>query len=180
MPDQTKKLDPAEKSSTTMNSKGMEKILQRGGLFLLASLFGNGLNYLFGVFIARNLGSEQFGLYSLGFTLINILLFIVPMGMDTAIVKFSSEQLTHGDELKAANTIFHALVLVGFLSFVFSLILAVTAAPFSVALFKKSGLVAVLLFFALTFPFSSIGNLLINALQAFQVFRIVVFIKYIW
>lgn len=180
MPGQTKSLDPAEQSSTTMYSKGMEKILQGGGLFLLASFFGNGLNYLFGIFIARNLGSEQFGLYSIGLTVINILLFIVPVGMDTAIIKFSSEQLSYGEELKATNTIFNALILVGFLSFVFSFILAVAAVPLSVVLLKKSGLVAVLLFFAFIFPFSSIENLLINAIQAFQALRVIIFIKYIW
>ena len=65
-----------------------------GSAVLLASGFGNGLNYLFGIFLARSLGADQFGLYALGFTFFTTLSMVVPLGIDAGAIKFISEYKT--------------------------------------------------------------------------------------
>ena len=68
-----------------------ERLVVASSAVLLASIFGNGLNYLFGIFLARSLGIDQFGLYALGFSIFSTLALLVPLGMDAGAIKFISE-----------------------------------------------------------------------------------------
>lgn len=158
----------------------LTRIIRGGGAFLFASLFGNGINYFFGAYVARALGPEQFGIYIIGLTIMNILLFIVPLGMDVAIVKFISEHLSLGDKSKASNIVFHLFVIAVGLALIFGLIFALIATPLSNAVYKKSELIPVLLSFSVIFILASFNNFLTVTLQAFQVFNTIACLKYLW
>ena len=60
-------------------------------MLLLASVFGNGVNYLFMMFLARQLGMEDFGIYALGLTIFNALLLVAIAGIHTGTIKFESD-----------------------------------------------------------------------------------------
>ena len=74
-----------------------ERLVVASSAVLFASVFGNGLNYLFGIFLARSLGIDQFGLYALGLSIFSTLAMVVPLGMDTGAIKFISEYRTRQD-----------------------------------------------------------------------------------
>lgn len=172
--------NPAEIIESPAPSFDLTRIARGGGAFLLASLFGNGINYFFGAYVARALGPEQFGLYILGLTIMNILLFMVPLGMDVAIVKFISEHLSLGEKSKASNIVFHLFVIAVGLALIFGLIFALIATPLSNVVYKKSELIPVLLCFSVIFILASINNFLTVTLQAFQLFGSIACIKYLW
>ncbi|HXZ24924.1 MAG TPA: oligosaccharide flippase family protein, partial [Nitrospiria bacterium] len=79
-----------------------------GAALLLASAAGNGLSYLFGMFAARALGADSFGLYALGLTLFNVLALFAPLALDVAVIKFVSGQLAAGESGLARRTVVRA------------------------------------------------------------------------
>ena len=80
-------------------------MFQGGTAVLEASALGDGLNYAFGIFLARQLGINDFGLHALRLTIFNTLGLLVLFGMDTGAVKFVSEQLERGDHAKGIRTV---------------------------------------------------------------------------
>lgn len=158
----------------------MEKMAQGGGAILFASLFGNGLNYAFGIFLARMLGPSQFGLYALGLTVFNVLSLIALLGMDTSSIKFVSEHLSHGQVGKARSTVVLSACITALCGLLAGLGLALVAEPLSIAIYQKPELITVLLLFAAAVPLASVTTVLISSLQAYQTIRVTVLIKYLW
>ena len=54
----------------------LQGLFEGGSMLLVASVFGNGMNYFFMLFLARQLGTDDFGLYALGVTIFNTLLLV--------------------------------------------------------------------------------------------------------
>lgn len=168
-------------TETCTRSLAQKTFLFEGGLALLiASAVGNGSNYLFMMFLARQLGTENFGLYALGLTIFNILLFIAIAGVDTGTIKFVSEYLAQGRPEAARQAIMTAMSVVMGLGVIAALGLLLVADPLFGQLYGKPGLTTVLTWFALTLPFAMVGNLLLSALQAVRIVRYTACIKYLW
>ena len=155
-------------------------LFEGGSMLLLASVFGNGVNYLFMMFLARQLGMEDFGVYALGLTIFNALLLVAIAGVDTGTIKFVSEYRAQGQAEAARRAIATAVVLVTGLGLIATLGLLLSAAPLSVQLYGKPGLTTVLLWFALALPCALLGSLLLSSMQAMQTVRYTVGIKYLW
>lgn len=168
-------------TATGARSLAQKTFLFEGGLGLLAaSALGNGLNYLFMMFLARQLGVENFGLYALGLTIFNILLFVAIAGLDTGTLKFVSEYHAQGRPEAARRALTTAITVVMVFGVIAALGLLVVAEPLFGQLYGKPGLATVLMWFALTLPFAMVGNLLLSALQAVQIVRYTALVKYLW
>jgi len=157
-----------------------EAIVISGCILLLASAFGNGLNYIFGVFIARSLGPENFGIYGLGLTIFNILSLTVVFGLDIGAIKFTSHHLGLGNLSKAKETVTTALVIACGCSLLAAIGLVLLAEPLASRVYKNPDLVVPFLYFAAIIPFATVGNVALSATQAFQTVRYTAFIKYGW
>lgn len=151
-----------------------------GSALLLASAFGNGLNYLFGIFIARSLGPENFGIYGLGLTIFNVLSLTAIFGLDVGTIKFASHHLGSGNQSKAKETVTTALAIACGCSLLAAIGLVLLAEPLAMGIYKKSDLATPLLYFAAIIPFATVGNVALSATQAFQTIRYTAFIKYGW
>lgn len=158
----------------------LQGLYEGGSILLFASVFGNGMNYFFMLFLARQLGTEEFGLYALGVTIFNTLLLVAIAGIDTGTIKFVSEYRTQGQAESARRAIATAVVLVTGLGLIAALGLLLSAAPLSVQLYGKPELTTVLLWFALALPCALLGSLLLSSMQAMQTVRYTVGIKYLW
>lgn len=155
-------------------------IAEGGGLLLLASAFGNGLNYIFGIFLARTLGPDEFGLYALALTLFNILTLATVFGVDIGIVKFVSHHLVEG-QLRRAKAILIAAASMAFSSGLIAAIgLAVLAPSLALTVYGNPELTLSFRLFALAIPFATVTIVLIAALQAFQTVRHTILVKYLW
>lgn len=147
---------------------------------LVASAFGNGLNYVFSVFLARALGPMEFGLYALGLTIFNTISLIMVFGMDTGVMKFVSEHLGRGEEAKARSVIAQ----VGLLTMCFGALggvgLSILSGLLSTHVYHKPELESVLRVFAAAVPLVVLSAVLVVGLQAFRTVRYTIFIKYIW
>ncbi|MBX9658634.1 MAG: flippase [Nitrospiraceae bacterium] len=154
--------------------------LESGAVLLCASVFGNGLNYFFMLFLARQLGMEEFGLYALGVTLFNTALLVGCAGLDTGVIKFVSAYMGQGRVDDARRVIATAVTIVTLLGVVAGIGFWAMAASLSTQLYQKPGLAVVLLCFAPALVFALVGAVLLAALQAFQTVRYTVALKYFW
>jgi O-antigen/teichoic acid export membrane protein len=158
----------------------LQGLYEDGSVLLCASVFGNGMNYFFMLFLARQLGTEDFGLYALGLTIFNALLLVAIAGVDTGTIKFVSEYRAKGQADAARRAIATAVILVTSLGLITALGLFLSATPLSVQLYGKPGLTIVLLWFAVALPCALLGSLLLSSMQAMQTVRYTVGIKYLW
>ncbi|OGW52008.1 MAG: hypothetical protein A2V62_06295, partial [Nitrospirae bacterium RBG_19FT_COMBO_58_9] len=165
---------------TASRHRRTERLVVAGSAVLLASVFGNGLNYLFGVFLARTMGADQFGLYALGLTFFSTLALVVPLGMDAGAVKFISEQQARQDLRGSHRTIVQAAALTVLVSIFAALGLAHFAPMISESLYHKPELKTFLLYFALGIPLSALTGVLLAALQAHQTVRPLIMVRYVW
>ena len=81
------------RSSTSVKvpSPDLKAMFQGGTAARVASAQGNGLNYAFGIFLAGQLGINDFGLYALRLTIFNALGLLVLFSRDTGVVRFVIE-----------------------------------------------------------------------------------------
>jgi O-antigen/teichoic acid export membrane protein len=70
-----------------------------------ATAFGLGLNYLYGICLARALGAEAFGEYALGLALFNLFSVFATMGLDHALLQFIPRAARGADGVKAPGIV---------------------------------------------------------------------------
>lgn len=160
--------------------RDLETIAQGGVALLLASVFGNGLSYVFGIVLARLLGPAEFGVYALALSIFNAMVLVALLGMDTGVIKFIAAHLAEGRTHHARAT----SVQVGLIAMVSGLVvgigLAVLAGPLSGAVYKMPRLDMVLWFFGAMLPLACVSTIFVAVLQAFQTIRPMIVIKYLW
>ena len=161
-------------------TSSVKTLFEGGGMLLLASVFGNGANYFFMLFLARQLGMEDFGVYALGVTLFNTLILLATTGFDSGTVKFTSERLAVSDHPAARRIVAAAWWIAAGLGVLASVALAVAATPLASGVYGKPELVSLLLLFAAAIPFAFTTVLLLSSLQAYQTMRYTVLVKYLW
>ncbi|WP_053381852.1 flippase [Nitrospira moscoviensis] len=143
---------------------------------LLGSAFGNGLNYLFGLYLARTLGPVDFGLYALGITVFNILVLFAPLGMETAVMKFVSQAGSNGIASVRKTLVSAAGMAAGF-GALLSLSLLWCANPLAREVFGKPDLAPVLVVLALAVPLAALSTILLSTMQALGQIRWMVLIR---
>jgi O-antigen/teichoic acid export membrane protein len=168
-------------SSKNFESEGdREAITLSGSAVLFASAFGNGLNYAFGIFLARMLGAEDFGLYALAVTIFNMVTLTVVFGLDVGTIKFVSHHLVIGQHAKARESVIAATSLAFGSGLLAAIGLGLLAHPIALTFYNKPGLVLGLLAFALAVPLATVASVAISASQAFQTVQSTILIKYLW
>lgn len=170
----------SNEEASAYEKNDLYKVANAGGAMLFGSTFGNGLNFVFGIFVARALGPNQFGLYALGLTIFNTLSLIVPLGLDTGVIKFVSQQRGVGEQDKARSTILQVVSMTLFSGLLSGLGLALFSGWLSTEIYKNAALIPVLLFFAAATPMFSMTTVLVSVIQAFHTARHTVLIKYLW
>src|SRR5689334_5784326 len=132
---------------------------------MAGSIIGNGINYLFMLFLARQLGIEDFGIYALGLTLFNTVVLLSTVGLDSGAVKFISECHGQGDHA-AARRMASVVLLAAIAVEIFAcLSLVLITHPLAMDVYGKPDLLPVLLWFARAVPFAGLTAILLSLLQ---------------
>jgi O-antigen/teichoic acid export membrane protein len=151
-----------------------------GAAMLLGSLFGNGLSYLYSLFLARSLGPADFGVYALGIAIFNVAILIAPLGFETGALRFISYALGREDRAAAQRTIVQVMTLVLASSMLMALMLALCARPVSVGVYHNPAVTHVLLWVAAIIPLAVFSTVLLDVIRSFQMVRYTVLVKYVW
>lgn len=144
---------------------------------LVASVFGNGLNYLFGMYFARALGPVDFGLYALGMTVFNIAVLFAPLGMETAVMKFVSQEAGSGGMASARKTIMSGVGVAAAFGLLLALCMAFSSDMLAHTLFGKPELSSVFLLLAIGVPLAAVLAVAISSLQALGQIRTMALIR---
>ena len=148
--------------------KESSKQLIKGASIVMIGLFlGKLISYIYTILIAR-IGSETFGLYSLGISIISFLIVISLFGFNSGIVRYISYYRTRGDEPRIKGIIKSSLKIAVPLSIFFFLILLIFSGFISNSIFHNSDLAFVLRLLAIIIPIGVITEIIFSIFTAFK------------
>lgn len=127
-------------------SEGAEKrtvlaLAKGSAIGLLGRLLGRFLMLIYQALLARSLGRDQYGLFSLGWSVLQISIYMGPVGMQQAILRFASP-LWKKDEVAFRRVLQQSLVIAASTGFFLGGVLFF-ASPALAALFQKPALLLV-------------------------------------
>ena len=159
------------------NNNQLVTIAKNTGLGIPGKLYFIGLRFLMAVFITRTIGPEQYGIYMLALSFVEIVGITMLFGMDTAMIRFVShhlarKELGHVKGVIGSGTrvaVISGLVIVGGMFFL--------ADPIAADIFRKPELSHVLRIMILSLPFIALMNILSSALKGFKLVKYSILIE---
>lgn len=144
-----------------------KQLIKGAGIVMIGLFLGKLISYIYTILIAR-IGSEVFGLYSLGISITSFLIVISLFGLNSGIVRYISYYRTKGDEPRIRGIIRSSLKIAIPLSIFFFLILFIFSNIISNKIFHNSDLTFVLKFLAVTIPIIVITEIFLSIFTAFK------------
>jgi len=169
-------LDTVSHPASVVND-ALPQLAASSAVILLASVFGNGLNYLFSMYVARALGPVDFGLYALGITVFNIVVLFAPLGMETTVMKFVSQQVGSDGMASVRKTIVSGVGVAAGFGLFLALCLAFSSDLLARTLFGKPELSPILLLLALGVPLAAVSAVVLSSMQALGHIRAMTLIR---
>src|SRR3989344_2069920 len=152
-------------------------ILVKGaGFVYFGMIFSKILTYLYRIVIAR-IGTSEYGIFSLGLAIINMVMFIPLLGMDEGIVRYVSYYLGLKEDAKIKGTITTALKISGFLSLIVTTILFFSSEYIAINILREQSLNIILNVLTLSIPFYVISTIYLSVIKAYKRMDYWVFIK---
>jgi O-antigen/teichoic acid export membrane protein len=158
----------------------MRKVAHGGVLMLFASVLGNGLSYLYSIFLARSLDPGDFGAYVLGLTIFNIAVLTAPLGFETGALRFISLSLGRGDRDAARRTIVQIMTLVLLSGLAAGVLLVLASSWLGNSVYQNTQLARIMPWFAAAVPLAVFSAVLLDVIRSFQLVRYTVLVRYLW
>jgi len=131
----------------------VNRVAKGGGIVLIGKIIGKGAKFALQVLLSRVLGTRDYGLYALGFSITSIIGTFSMMGLHSGVVRYGALYRGVGDISRTKGTFLSAIVISTISSIVGSIVLFILAEPISVGLFHKPGLVNIVRAFSFSLPF---------------------------
>lgn len=133
-------------------------ITAKGGSISFAGrVFEYTVRFIFSVFVAQAIGAEQYGLYTLGLTIVPIASMLALLGLQTAVVAFLAPAIRERDEPLIWGIIQVSAGLPLLLSVLFGIALFLLAEPVAILGFKEPRLIPLLRIVSLSIPLDTIA-----------------------
>lgn len=152
-------------------------IAKGAGIVLVGTVFFVGALYLFNIYIARVLGPGNYGLYSIGWAIFNILSIFALVGMDNGMVRFVSLYKGENNLSKVKGTILFGLFVVILISIIISILIILLADKIAVSIFQKGDLSIVFQLFGISLPFFTVMTVFTSSFQGLKHMRYFVSVK---
>ena len=98
--------------------KNFIELLKGSSISLIVRLMGMAFGYLAMIFITTNYGAEEWGIYSLCFTILSITILLPKFGFDNSLVRIITELNTFNDKKQIITVVFKSLIISAALSLV--------------------------------------------------------------
>jgi O-antigen/teichoic acid export membrane protein len=131
----------------------IKKNVERASFVFIAKLIQKFLAIIFQVFLSRFLNMSDYGLFTTGATITDLLTRFSKVGMGNSIIRFISYYRTHERLSKLKGAISLTLFIPTFIALFFAVILFVFSDPISILFFHDKTGSKVTQFFALSLPF---------------------------
>ena len=140
----------------SVKDQALKSVARGAGIFFIGIMLGRFLGYLIRMVIARLLGPEQYGLISLGISVVEISATLALFGLPTAINRYVPFYWTRGQTDRVRGTIRSSLAISLPAALATGLVLFWLTNQLSLDVFKKPDLIPILKIFAVIVPFYSI------------------------
>lgn len=163
--------DSTMAQSTENNPASSEPIVTaaRGGSFLfLGHLFQNASRFVLGIILARSLGADGLGLFSLGLAVALALGAISRLGLLSAMERFLPPAIHQGNEVRIWGTLQVGMGLSAAASIFVAILLLVTASFVAVNLLDEPAVAPFLRLISVSVPLMSVGRVLLASVRSFQ------------
>lgn len=155
-------------------------VAKGGGITFAGKLFLNVLRFGTALLLARILGADQLGLYSLSLSALNIAMGLALFGLDAAIIRFIAVMASRKDE----EGVWSAIQIGMGISFILSALLGTALYAFSFVLadkvFHEPRLAPLLQLASVFVPLMVVNDQLFNALRGFKKFNESVIAQYVY
>lgn len=145
-----------------------KRIAKGGGITLLGSGFGKVVQVGFHILLGRILGAGGYGLYALGYSVIQLASQISTLGLRSGIVRFVALYKGEGNLQRVKGTLISAILITSLASVVVGILLLLFAESISAKIFNDPQLTLVLRVFGLSLPFFVLMEMAADASRGFQ------------
>lgn len=139
-----------------------------GSVTFAGSLFAYGIRFIIGLVLARWLGAEQLGLYTLSLSAMTVAVGLAGLGLDPALVRFVAVYVKRRDPARIWGTLQVGLGLSMIVSLGVGIGFFVLAPLIAVRFFDDLRLIPLLRLGGLIIPFSILASMLAAATQGFS------------
>lgn len=161
------------------NDLHLAELFKGGSISFILKIVGLALGYVFSIIVARSLGAESFGIYSLCITIVTIASIIARFGFDTTILRLNAEYKSNKRErslVPLSKLIFKVSLLI---SIVISIIIYFTAEFIAATIFNNIQLASSIKLVSLAITPFSLSLIFASALKGFKQIIKAVFIEYV-
>jgi O-antigen/teichoic acid export membrane protein len=145
------------------------RVARGAGISTAGQGIGRVLGYVAQVAVARLLGAQFYGFYTLGVAVVNGVHILSRFGMENGVVRYVAHHREHGDDARVRGTIVQALLITLAISLVLSMVMFFGAGLIAERLPKDAPeMVMVLRAFAFVLPFFVFMSMTAWATQGFQ------------
>lgn len=148
--------------------KDLSLIAKGAGFYFVGFAVSKVLAYLYRVMIARDLGPEAFGVFSIGISIVGILTIFAAFGLYQGIMHFVARYNAFGEAEKSRGVIRFALKIQLVLSIILAVALFFSSDWLAVTFFNNPTLVPVLKLFSVSLPFFTLTSSLMIVTVAFK------------
>lgn len=148
-------------------NKAIKTIAKGAGYVFVGMVISKFLSYLYRMVVAR-IGTQEYGVLSLGLAIVGILSFIPLLGLDQGVLRYVSYYLGKKDHDKVRSTIKTSLMVSLPFSIIISALVFIFSEQISLYLFKNMALIPVLRILVVSIPFLIAGNIFLSVIRAFK------------
>ncbi len=146
-----------------------------GGIAFAGNLAVYAIRFVFGVVMARLLGADLLGLYSLSLTVVSVVGVLASLGLSAGMARYVSIAVGERDEVRLWGTIQVGIALPGLIGSLLAVGVFVLAGPLSVRFFERPDMAAVLRLASWGIPLLSLLAVLEGIVQGFKRLEYIVY-----
>ena len=144
------------------------KIAKESTITFTGLVYGNINRYLYTALLARWVGAEFLGIYSLANAIMLISEVLAKMGLETGIMRFVSQLDPDFDKVKIQKIIGSALKMTFIFSLIIMFVVIISSGSIVAILSEASLLKSVIIIFSITIPFNALTSVAAFATQGFK------------
>ena len=156
--------------SVTFMAKG-------AGIVFAGSIISFGLRYLFQVLVARQIGPELFGVFSLAISVFGVAEVLAVLGMQKGMVRYVALYQSEGDTRRLKGTIRLGSTFAIGGGIAVALVMVLLSDTLGTAVFHTPALSAILRAFAVAVPFTALTGVILAATQGMKIMRYKVYVR---
>ena len=161
-----------------MNNKNSLKNIAKGASLILVGMFISKLiGYVYRLIIARFLGPDQYGLFTLSLAILGVLSMFATLGLPQGTLRFVSYYLGKKNYKKINSVILFTFKLIIPISIFFAIIVFLLSNIIAVSIFHNSQLAFLIKFVAILIPLTVLSMNLEMIIQAFQKIKYIVYTR---